>query len=83
MSKSLSLSVTESSSGSGRLARGISNPISDADRLPLVADRSMSFSDSDTTFSLVVGAIAGQVYQWHSLLVFLIGPGTVLLETCV
>jgi hypothetical protein len=60
MSKSLSLSVTETSSGSGRLAGGISNPISDADRLPLVVDRSMSLSDSDTTFSLVVGVIAGQ-----------------------
>ena len=84
MSKSLSLSVTEFSSGSGRLAGGISNPISDADRLPLVADRSMSISDSDTTFSLVVGVIVGQVYQWHSLLlVLLVGPGTGVLETWV
>jgi hypothetical protein len=58
MSKSLSLSVTEPSSGSGRLAGGIPNPISDADRLPLVADRSMSLSDSDTTFSLVVGLLS-------------------------
>ena len=50
-SKSLSLSVTEYSSGSGRLAGGMLNPNSDAFRLFLVADSSPSLSGSDTTLA--------------------------------
>jgi len=45
---SLSLSVTEASAGSGRLAGGILNPTSDAFRLLLIADSSPSLSGSDT-----------------------------------
>jgi hypothetical protein len=63
ISKSLSLSVTETSAGSGRLAGGISNSTSDAFRLLLAADRSTSLSGSDTTFSLIVGAVVGRIYQ--------------------
>ena len=48
-SESLSLSVTEYSSGSGRLAGGMLNPNSDAFRLFLAADISPSLSGSDTT----------------------------------
>ncbi len=48
-SVSLSLSVTEYSASSGRLARGILNPTSDAVRLLLIADSSPSLSGSDTT----------------------------------
>ena len=46
---SLSLSVTEASAGSGRLAGGILNPTSDAVRLLLITDSSPSLSGSDTT----------------------------------
>ena len=63
ISKSLSLSVTEPSAGSSLLAGGISNSTSDAFRLVLVADSSTSLSGSDTTFSLIVGVVVGQIYQ--------------------
>jgi hypothetical protein len=63
ISKSLSLSVTESSVSSGRLAGGISNSTSDAFRLILVADNSGSLSGSDTTFSLSCRVVVGQIYQ--------------------
>ena len=58
-SKSLSLSVTEHSAVSGRLAGGMLNPNSDAFRLLLIADNSPSLSGSDTTSARVVCGILG------------------------